>query len=466
MNRRDALPVRRIRFERIGAAVVSTLALAFGPLGCEPEPQPPHVVMIVLDTVRADGVTAKFGDRKVAPVFERLAAEGTRFDNAYSVAPWTLPSHATLFTGLAPSQHKAVHENFLLGPQYLTLAEFLKTRDYATFAVSSNPWVTKSRGLAQGFDRFELAFTSPEEMTDKGAERATDLAIGFLDSIDQAEGPPRPFFLFVNYLEAHLPYAPPDAGFEALGIDPASLSRRVFSIAEAEAIMAGKREALAEEFELARTLYHAEIAYQDQQLGRLIAALESRGLLDETLLVVTADHGEEFGREGMMGHEFTLSDEVLSVPLVFRYPPRVPSGGRVALPVSHLDVVPTVLHAIGEWESADDLEGRSLLDTPSLSLDRPLLAEYSEPVTLREQYWKNRHPDFDTEKWAVSLRSLRKGERKLVENSRGEVTLIDADRPRDAAPDDDRGREIVARSMREELASWLDRLATGGRPGS
>ncbi len=440
---------------RSGVRTAIAIALVFSLTACEPEPVPPHIVVIVLDTVRADGVGVKLGEFPVTPVFDRLADEGTRFENAYAVAPWTLPSHATLFTGLAPSQHKAVHENFVLGPQYLTLAEFLKTRDYATHAVSSNPWVTKSRGLAQGFDSFEVAFGNVDEMTDKGAKRATDLAIAVLDEAASAD---RPFHLFVNYLEAHLPYAPPDEGFEAIRVDPASLERRVFSIAEAEAIMAGTREGTAEEFELARTLYLAEIAYQDRQLGRLIDALRERELLDQSLLVITADHGEELGRAGMTGHEFTLSDDVLSIPLVFRFPGRVPSGGRVALPVSHLDVVPTVLHAIDEWESAADLEGLSLLDTPSLTRERPLLAEYAEPVTLREEYWKNRHPDFDTSKWAVALRSLRKGDRKLLENSRGEITLIDKNRPAGASEADDQGRQIIARSMHEELSAWFDRL--------
>lgn len=444
----------------VALALATALVLLASP-GCETGERPPNIVMIVLDTVRADAMGGELNGHRVTPTFDRLAAEGMSFQRAYSVAPWTLPSHATLFTGLAPSQHEARHENFLLGPEYLTLAEFLKTRGYASYAVSSNPWVTESRGLGQGFDEFVLAFKSDEERRDKGARIATDLAIGF---VEQAAPVDRPFFLFVNYLEAHLPYAPPDEAFEILDLDPAGLSRREFTIGEAEQIMTGAREGSAEELALARTLYRTEIAYQDRQLGRLIESIREAGVLDDTLLVITADHGEEFGRAGMTGHEFTLSDDVLSVPLVLRHPKRVPGGARVTLPVSHLDVVPTILHAMDEGESAADLEGRNLLDTPSLSPEHPLLAEYSDPVTLREGYWKSRHPDFDTSPWAVSLRSYRKGERKLIENSRGEVTLIDPGRPQHASPEDDRGREVIAHSMHREMAQWFERLANPRRP--
>ena len=393
--------------------------------------------------------------KKFTPAIDRIAREGTRFENAFAVAPWTLPSHATLFTGLAPSQHEAVHENFVLGPQYLTLAEFLKTRDYVTHGISSNPWVTEGRGLAQGFDHFEMSYEGSEEVTDKGAKRATDLAIEFLSKTAASK---QPFFLFVNYLEAHLPYDPPAEGFAALGIDPATLPRQAFTIREAEEIISGKREASEAELGLAHTLYLAEVAYQDRQILRLIQVLRDRKLLDETLLVVTADHGEELGRAGMMGHEFTLSDAGLRVPLVFRYPAVVAGGQRVRLPVSHLDVVPTILHAIDEKESAAALEGRSLLELEALSHDRALLAEYAEPVTLLNGYWKVRHPEFDTNPFAVSLRSLRRGPSKLIENTHGEVTLIDSERPTDASPTDDAAREGRAREMREELGAWISRL--------
>jgi arylsulfatase A-like enzyme len=354
-----------------------------------------------------------------------------------------------------------VHENFVLAGRFVTLAELLSAGGYATYGVTSNPWVTKKRGLAQGFDRFDAAFTNLDEREDKGAAQATEYAIDFLAGAARID---RPFFLFVNYLEAHLPYAPPDAGLDALGIAATSLARLEFSIERAEEIIAGVRPASDDERKLARTLYLSEIAYQDRQLGRLFAALGDHGLLDQTLIVITADHGEMLGGEGLMGHEFSLSDEVLRVPLVLRYPPRIEAGQTLTLPVSHLDIVPTVLDLLTQPEATEQLEGKSLLALRGLSRERSLIAEYSKPVTLLNGYWASKHPDFDTEAFAVSLRSLRKGSQKLVENSRGEVTLIDPTRdPQNKEADDLARRELVL-EMREELAQWVARLSQIAAP--
>lgn len=440
---------------RRGQAILVVVALiCTSGLACDTSSSPPNVLLVVLDTVRADAVGGTFNQRPVTPHFDRIAAEGARFENAYATAPWTLPSHATIFTGLAPSQHHAVHENFVLGDKYITLAEMLVRRGYTTYGISSNPWVTRGRGFAQGFDEFVAAYSDLEDLADKGAARATEYAIDFLSRTAQSD---RPFFLFVNYLEAHLPYAPPEAGFEALGIPAESLSRRVFTIEQAEEIITGERKATEDELDLARTLYRCEIAYQDRQLGKLFDALRGHDLLDKTLIVLTADHGELLGGEGLMGHEFSLSDDLLRVPLVLRYPDRIKAGQSVTLPVSHLDVVPTLLDILGEPEAAAMLEGKSLLATHELSRERPLIAEYSEPKTLINQYWASRHPEFDSEPFAVSLRSLRRGSKKLIESTRGEVTLIDRD---PSAPDgNDPARENLVLEMREELAQWIARLS-------
>jgi arylsulfatase A-like enzyme len=454
------------------AAMIAAASIAAS-FGCAPDTPPrpasPNVVLIVLDTVRADSVGLQWNGRAVTPQLDLITAEGRRFANAYATAPWTLPSHASLFTGLASSQHGAVHEHFVLAKQHPTLAELLARRGYATQGITSNPWVTAGRGLTRGFSDFKKAYggapgtaadididtdtDTDTKVEDKGAARASQLAVEF---IARASRNNEPFFLFVNYLEAHLPYAPPGAGFAALGIDVDSLLRHEFSIEQAEEIITGERPASEAELELARILYLCEIAYQDQQLGRVLDALRTGKLLDETLVIITADHGELLGREGMMGHEFSLSDDVLRVPLVLRYPGRIQAGQRLTVPVSHLDVLPTVLDLLGETEIPPRLTGKSLLLPRKLSPDRPLIAEYSEPKTLLGQYWAGRHPDFDTQGFAVSLRSLRIGPRKLVENSRGDVTLAGPEQLVQEEPNGGHAtRETVLIEMREELTARI-----------
>lgn len=412
---------------------------------------PPNILLVVLDTVRADGVGGTFNEHPVTPELDRIAASGLNFEFAYATAPWTLPSHATLFTGLASSQHNAVHERFNLDLHHTTLAEHLSKRGYATYGITSNPWVTNGRGLAQGFDLFDAAYSNSEGAVDKGAERATELALGFVEAAADAD---RPFFLFVNYLEAHLPYAPPEVGCEVLGIERSSLVREDFTIEEAEEIIAGTRPASDEELSLARTLYSCEIAYQDRMLGRVFEGLRSHDLLDKTLVIVTADHGELLGAGGMMGHEFSLSDDVLRVPLIVRLPGTFDGGERISSPVSHLDIVPTVLDIVGGARTSDVLEGESLLSlVAGADPDRPLLAEYNEPKTLLDVYWASRHPDFDTSNFAVSLRSLRKGSRKIIANSQGEVGLFDLGDSA-AFPEN----ESTTKEMHAELDAWTKRL--------
>jgi arylsulfatase A-like enzyme len=434
-----------------GAQLLTVASILIGLVACAPQPPPPNVVLIVLDTVRADGVGGKVNGHAVTPHLDRLATTGVRFDSAYATAPWTLPSHATLFTGLAPSQHRAVHEHFVLANHYTTLAEHLKEKGFATYGITSNPWVTKGRGLAQGFAAFEAAYAGAEAASDKGAARASDLAVRFIEAAANTE---QPFFLFVNYLEAHLPYAPPDEGLLALGVNSADLLRREYTIGEAEEIITSARAASDDELALARLLYQCEIAYQDQQLGRVFEALEAQQLLDNTLVIVTADHGEHLGAGNMMGHEFSLADDVLQVPLIVRLPGLYDSGAISSKPVSHLDIVPTVLDAVGDEAAPELLDGTSLRALEeSDGHDRALIAEYSEPVTLINDYWGSRHPDFDASNFAVSLSSLRRGQVKLIANTRGEAGLFGPSLP---ATDSD--RESIGKEMYAELEAWTKRL--------
>lgn len=421
---------------------------------CAAEAPPPNVVLVVLDTVRADRVGASHNQHKITPQYDRMAASGLRFEFAYATAPWTLPSHATLFTGLASSQHGTVHEHFTLADKFETLAERLSARGYGTYGITSNPWLTKTRGMTQGFKLFDAAYANNSAKTDKGAARATELAIDFVHA---AAGAEQPFFLFVNYLEAHLPYAPPAEGLAAIGVPPEQLLRDAFSIQEAEEIMTGARYASAEELALAKTLYNAELAYQDQKLGALFDALRSRDLLDNTLVIVTADHGEMLGHDGMMGHEFSLSDDVLRVPLMLRLPGHFEGGGSVSTPVSHLDIVPTVLDIVGVKSKPEPLEGTSLREVlKDKNLDRPLIAEYSEPVTLLNDYWATRHPEFDTSKFATSLGSLREGPVKVITSARGDVGVFDRGKPAPLSEN-----QPLANRMQAKLNAWTTRLKSG-----
>jgi choline-sulfatase len=251
----------------------------------------------------------------------------------------------------------------------------------------------------------------------------------------------------------------------ALGVNSADLLRREYTIGEAEEIITSARAASDDELALARLLYQCEIAYQDQQLGRVFEALEAQQLLDNTLVIVTADHGEHLGAGNMTGHEFSLADDVLQVPLIVRLPGLYDSGAIRSTPVSHLDIFPTVLDAVGDEAAPELLGGTSLRALEeSDGSDRALIAEYSEPVTLINDYWGSRHPDFDASNFAVSLSSLRRGPVKLIANTRGVLGLFGPELP--AAESD---RESIGKTIYAELEAWTKRLkesapASGSHP--
>jgi len=375
----------------------------------------PNVLVLVLDTVRADHIAAAAGDSSLTPSIAQVMAAGTMFVNAVTPAPWTLPSHASLFTGLYPFEHQATHGRFRLGAQFETIAERLRSGGYLTAGFSCNPWVSRANGFAQGFDVFEEPFRTAGTAADKGGEQAVAMITGWLtDHVADETTRDHPFFLFVNLLEAHLPYDPPTMGDGR------------FTVEQAEQYIIGNSSLPASDLARARSLYRAEIHYLDELVGRIMASLADLGLLDETIVIITSDHGEHLGEHGLFGHEFSLYETVLRVPLVVRYPRRIAAGVRDSTLVSLMDLLPTVLELTRQDLAAYNGDGRSLLSrSPETAADpRPLFAEYSQPRTLIERYWRGKYPQADLSRYNTALRSVRYGKFKYVQAASGREELF------------------------------------------
>lgn len=315
---------------------------------------PPSLVLVSLDTVRADHLSLYGYHRATTPQLERLAASSLVFDRALSSSTWTLPSTATMLTGLLPAQHGATHRTRSLAEGVRTLAERLGAAGYRTAAVTEGGFVGPAWGLAQGFDRFDVQPGPAWQAEGKDAASTFTAAERWVRS--QAG---RPFFLFVHTYEAHQPYLDRE-GFAAPFLPPADagargLSRRVDPLAPPP----GPQE-------LARivALYDGEIARADHYLGRFVAALEE-ATDGAVALLVTSDHGEEFLEHGDLEHGFgKVYDANVRVPLLLRLPDgRRGAAGRVPAPVSSLDVAPTLLSLAGVEHR--DLPGRSLVAVAS-----------------------------------------------------------------------------------------------------
>lgn len=395
-----------------------------------PAPNAPNVLFVVLDTVRADRLSVYGYERDTTPALRALAARGVAFDEARSTAPWTLPSHASMFTGRWPHE-LSITVSLPLDKKQPTLAEHFARRGYTTAGFVANFYYCNAEyGIDRGFLHYEdtpgrrdvtwietlraptLGRIVLETAASKGlvlpgvnlprkfAEIVNADVFRWLDARPPGpSGQPRPFFAFVNYFDTHGPYIIPHTS-------PRPFGSTLKELAEAEAKLRRLRraavklgdgdetrcggehlglmnEAAEELAHVRRMTYDDCLAYVDRQFERLLAGLEERGLLANTLIVVTADHGEHLGERGLVGHGHSLYRPVLHVPLLLAGP-GIPQGKRIVAPVSNRDVPATLINLLGHGQYP--FPGRSLArhwNRAATAVPDPLLAMVEHQVKSR-----------------------------------------------------------------------------------
>jgi arylsulfatase A-like enzyme len=331
-------------------------------------PGSPNVLLLILDTVRKSNLSVYGYERETSPEIAAFARTGVTFDAAIATAPWTLPSHGSMFTG-RPAHELSTDFDTPLDEEYPTLAEVLAARGYATAGFAANQvYCTTASGLDRGFAVYRdhlvsvkttlrasrwteavIAWIRPRlgmhtRLRRKTAEQINRDFLGWLSGNEQ-----RPFFAFLNYFDAHHPYqtTPPfDRRFTdrpprywlnrgwLRDTDPADIQERIDA-------------------------YDSSIAYLDDQVGQLLDELDSRGILDNTLVVIAGDHGELFGEHGIFVHGNSLYLPLLQVPLIMSFPARLPAGQRISRPVTIRDIPATIMDVIGA-PSAAPLAGETL----------------------------------------------------------------------------------------------------------
>jgi len=411
-------------------APVALLALLLAAAGCARGPggggssfAPPPArgfVLISIDALRADA-TGPYGAKGTTPFLDGLAARSTVFENAFSQIPSTLPSHLSMFTGLYPSEHGVFPPSDVLSESIPTLPELFRAAGYRTFGHSEGGYVQGGYGFRRGF----------EEWTDNPYRADTDIDRTFgrgLDSLSRV-APGERFFLFLHTYSVHDPYdppaefrqqfwagPPPPGAFEATGPNFAAFNSHLL-------------DAPSEAVHYYRALYDAGVRYMDDALGRLFAGLEEMGLADDTVVVFTADHGEEFLDHGRLVHTQAYP-ESLRVPLVV-FDPRRPGGRRVATVVETIDFLPTLAELAGfaapEAISGESfapllaggdgrLAGRAFAQDKMLAFDiRTVLMPvggslhqlyYSRAVQERDGYWASREVIFDATPPVLEFRAV------------------------------------------------------------
>lgn len=363
-----------------GAAVILLLAAGLAATGCSDTPDGPNVVLVVVDTLRSDRCSCYGYDRPTTPFLDNLAAQGVRFSSVYCPMPTTGPAHSTLFTAQYPMVHGVTKNGFKLQEKETTLAEAFRNEGYETAAFVSSFAVNRKFGYAQGFDTYDDDFVGANssfrakgihQPGDKGffdrrANETTDKALKWL----RGRKDDRPFFLWLHYFDPHYPYDPPALYREKVAVGgPAYKGRQ-------------RKRAIDQS-------YDGEVLFTDHEIERFIREMDRRHPAEETVVVFTSDHGEGLLEHGWLEHGFFLFEEAVKIPLIVRYPGRVPAGTVVETPVELMDVAPTIIELAGIEDRFPPSRGKDLF---------PLIDGSGDPRGGREIFFQRRLYESDTEK--------------------------------------------------------------------
>ena len=296
--------------------------------GIEPEQTQPNIIVFIADALRADALGLYGQEAATSPHLDTFAREAKRFDEVWAQSSWTRPSIASLMTGLQPDTHGVDAVNAVLAPELVTLSEVLSTAGFRTGAFVANHVVSARFGFNQGFDEWDesLYGTSPTNTVARALEWVGDA--------------PEPFFLYVHTLDPHGPYEPSPEHWEQLRPAGGYAGRTNIKELVKDKGLAGA------ELDYLRSAYHAEVRGVDAAFGQLVEGL-GQDVLDRSVVVFTADYGEEFRDHGDGGHGHTLYEEVVRVPLVIRPPNGLNGGSSTSATVQHVDLLPTLAGLAG-----------------------------------------------------------------------------------------------------------------------
>jgi arylsulfatase A-like enzyme len=455
----------------------------------------PNIILITMDTVRADHLSCYGYQRLTTPNVDQLAREGVLYKNAYSTTSWTLPSHASIFTGMYPSKHGA-HYNpkFIniaasytdekkqgctllelinqsiskLSEEKVTLAKILSEKGYRTAGIIGGPFTSSVFGLAQGFDYYNENFYNVEQ--DAGfylVYQAIELIFPLKDVIVQYgysslkrlgsqlnevafewlnENYKQPFFLFINYFDAHGPYlAPPpyDKYFQKIPKNiilrhssPLDLSYTNAGYRLMNKVISGNYHLTPQEKNLLISQYDDEIRYLDHCLGLLFERLKALKVYDNTLLIVVSDHGEAFGEHDVLTHGRTLYEELLRIPMIIKYPATHPQRGIIEKRVSLVDIFPTIL-AFLDFPIPAGIDGEILPHS-----NHPIIAEW-------HMQW------FDPDKYKRDLKAIYQGKEKFIWASNSLHEFYDLEQDPGETINLFKNSPQRAQRMEQSLKQWL-----------
>jgi arylsulfatase A-like enzyme len=366
---------------------------------------PPNIIVISLDTLRSDYVGVEKQGHRLTPELDRFRDTGAVFENAMTTYPSTTGSHMSLFTGVYPATHGTIHARKTLPRAIPTMAETLAGHGYATAAVTENAMLNSGSGFVRGFDSYQEQKGDDVWSTEGAIEKTFSDALLWLEAHANER-----FFLFIHTYQVHFPYTPPERHNHF------------------RKNLKGKlpKEKLARQAFWSEAGYAGEIVYMDAEVGSLLAALGPLVDLDNTIIVITADHGEEFAEHGHIGHAETLHSEVLDIPMSIHYPGQIPAQTRVAAPASLVDILPTVLDFAGlpPEPRAQGVSLRPLIQGKSLPEPR---AVYAQNFGKSGQQWAAR---------TIDRKFIFNGNQKIPKQAYDLASDPDEQNPLELSPED------------------------------
>jgi arylsulfatase A-like enzyme len=452
-NTRLALPLEGLAGETAALTVASSLGeVILGEIGLHipvttsiaapGTPRAKNLVLVLIDTLRADKLSFHNRHSRVrADTLEQLARESMVFERALAPENWTKPSIASLLSGLYPDTHRTQGDRDKLPGSVVTAPKHFRSLGFETAGFVANGYVSAKFGFRDGWDTWT---NYVREHKANRAQFVMDDAVAWLDG----RSGDKPFFLYVHTIDPHVPYIPPrkywtlyDSGPYRGPVQPTGTAKLLGRV-KAGAVKLNARDRVRLE-----ALYDGEITYHDDQLVRLVAALDRHGLLDDTLLVVTSDHGEEFFEHGSVGHGHSLHEELLHVPLLFRLPgaEEAEKPARATAEVSLTDVLPTACDILGV-ECPAEVEGRPLTG---------LLEGDADP----------RYPGASHALFLNGQRAVRMGRFKAIYKGLG-AALYDLERDPIETADASAERPVTLATLRDSLGSHLGRFIRAAAPDS
>lgn len=431
----------------------------------------PNVLLIVLDSVRKDHLSCYGHSRETTPTIDELATESAQYNSAIAPGPSTPPSHASMFTGLYPSHHGVFSRHPYLDESIPVLAEQLADAGYHTLGFSNSFHTSQDRGFSRGFEYYHDILnmnTYSNHIFELSIDYLNFFTRYFLKDDDisyfqenklktKVSQYGEPFFGFINFNSAHIPYRPPER-FETEFLEKfdqwdevdEKFARELADDA-GDAYIMDNADPTDADWEFSKHLYDAEIKYMDTLLSDLFQYLKQKGMFEETMIIVTSDHGEHFGEHGLAYHKFALSEELINVPLVVKYPNSDTTDVSDEL-VSLVDLAPTIADVAG-IELQSKVDGRSLL-----SDDEPeaVFAETGRPNTSQRTRMLQHGSEETFDQFDKGLQAIRTRDHKLICDSKGGSTLYDISNEEVEIVDAD-----LTSYLQQRLGETLEELPSG-----